>query len=850
MARGRTREQAEAEVRRRFGDPERIGEEVEGIDRAGLRRRSAGEALHGWTREVGRALRGMAARPGYSATIVLTLALAIGANTAIFSAVDAVLLRPLPVPAMDRLYALHWNVPAIAAGATPMSAGEVNDLAARSDLFTSVTGFRSASATLTGAGEARRVSVAYTLGDFGGVFGPRPLLGSFYGPDASTPGNESVAVISHGLWQTATGGDPGIVGRTITVDDRSLVVAGVLRPDFRYPTETEIWRPLLLDERALSAERRRTLNLAVVARARPEVELATLEEQLGVELARWDERYGGYGSPGFGRVSVRPFLEHLSGALRPVLLVLLGAVSFVLLIACANVASLQLVRTTGRTREIAVRLALGAGRGSVVRQFLAESLLLAVLGGAAGVGLGMLALRLLTRLDPAQYELLQGVRLDLPVLAFTGAVSLLAGMIFGVAPAWRASRVSAQEALKESGGRGSVGRGRHRLLQGAVVAQLALTLVLLVGSGVMVRSLAGLLAIDPGFDTANVVTMQITPPGARYGQSDARLALFERIVERVRTLPGVEAAALTGTIPFSDMILDSSPFTFVGPPPEGSDSTLHATAIPVTPDVFRVYGIPLLSGRAFHEGEGAWDAPVAIVDEQFARQYFPGVDPVGQRFTHYGFQEIEIVGVVRSVNQEELGARYKANVYYPYRQLVFPWAGIVVRSPLDPASVTSMVAAAVREIDPELPIYNARTLERRVARSVGDRSLAATVLGAFAALALILALLGTYGVLSYGTAQRTHEMGIRMAIGARPRDVVGMVVRGGALLAALGLTIGLALYTAVSRVLESMLYGIGPRDPLVMGAGLAVLLAAALAASWLPARRAARADPVVALRGD
>jgi putative ABC transport system permease protein len=846
MARGMTREQAEEEVRRRFGDPERIGSEVESIDRAGLRRRCLGERLHAWTQSLRYALRGLAARPGYSATIVLTLALAIGANTAIFSAVNAVLLRPLPVQDMERLYALHWDVPAIAAGATPMSAGEVHDLAARADLFAAVTGFRPVSATLTGAGEARRVAVALTMGDFGGAFGVRPLLGGFYGADASAPGNEAVAVISHGLWMAAAGGDPEIVGRTITVDDRSFLVTGVMRPDFRYPGETQIWRPLLLDESALSPERRRTLNLMVAGRLRPEVSAATLEEQLGVELARWEERYGGYSGLGFGAVTVRPFLDHLSGELRPVLLVLLGAVSFVLLIACANVASLQLVRTTGRAREIAVRMALGAGRGSVVRQFLVESLVFAVLGGAVGVGLGALALRGLARWDAAQHEILRGVGLNLPVLAFTAAVTLAAGLIFGVAPAWRASRVSAHDALKESAGRGSHGRGRQRLLQSAVVAQLALTLVLLVGSGVMLRSLVGILAVDPGFGSENVITMQITPPGSRYGGNEERLALYERIVERVGALPGVEAAALTGTIPFSDMILDSSPFQFVGPPPAGSDSTWHATAIPVTADVFRAFGIEMTTGRTFRDGEGASDDPVGIVDEQFARQFFPGVDPVGRRITHYGFENVLIVGVVRSVNQRELGAQYKANVYYPYRQLVFPWAGIVVRSPMDPASVTSMVAAAVREIDTELPVYDARTLRERVAGSVGNRSLAAAVLGGFAVLALALALLGTYGVLSYSTAQRTHELGIRVAVGARPRDVVGTVVRGGAGLAALGLGIGFAVYAAVARVLESMLYGVGTRDPLVMGVGLVVLLAAALLASWLPARRAARADPVVA----
>jgi predicted permease len=350
--------------------------------------------------------------------------------------------------------------------------------------------------------------------------------------------------------------------------------------------------------------------------------------------------------------------------------------------------------------------------------------------------------------------------------------------------------------------------------------------------------------------------MQVTPPNSRYGRYAERVEILDRILERLSALPGVDAVALTGTIPFSEMILDSSPFEFVGAPPAGSDTILHATAIMASRDVFRALGIRLIAGRTFLEGEGApdpesgtWDAPVGIVDAQFARQYFPGVDPVGRQINHYGFRNVTIVGVAESVNQQSLGAAYKANIYYPYRQLASTISiGIVVRSPLDPSTVSSVVAAAIREIDPELPVYDVRGLEQRVARSVGDRSLAAAVLGGFAALALVLALLGTYGVLSYRTAQRTHELGIRLAIGARPDDLIGMVFRSGAVLAAVGLTIGVAVYLSLARVLESMLYGIGPRDPLVVAGGVVSLLAAALLASWLPARRAARLNPVVALR--
>jgi putative ABC transport system permease protein len=857
MSAGMSRADAESEVRRRFGDPERIGSEVASIDRVTFRRRGLQELLLGWVQSARYVLRGMIARPGYSAVVILTLALAIGANTAIFSAVNAVLLHPLPVPEMERVMAIQWDAPEMSAWMTPMSAGEVNDLTRRTDLFQAVTGFTEVSATLTGAGEARRVAVASSVGDFATVFGVRPLLGTFFGPDASTPGSEQVAVIAHGLWLSALAGDPSVVGKTITLDDRPFVVAGVMPPDFRYPRDAQIWRPFVLNERALSPERRRSLVMMVVARLQPTVSSPSLREQLGVEVRRWEDQYGGYNG-GLARFSLEPFRDHLSGDLRPALLVLLGAVSFVLLIACADVASLQLVRTAGRAREIAVRVALGARRAAVVRQQILESLAFALLGGMGGVAIGSVGLSILGRWDAARYQILQDVRLDGLVLAFTATVTMITGLVFGIVPAWRSSRIGAEDALKDWGGRGTHGRGRQHLLQAAVVSQLALTLVLLAGSGVMTRSLARLMAIEPGFQGDAVATMQVTPPNSRYGRNPARVEVFDRILERLRALPGVEAVALTGTIPFSGMILDSSPFEHVGAAPPGSDSVRHATAIAASPDVFRALGIRMIAGRDFRDGEGAlntvtgtWDQPVGIIDEQFASQYFPGTNPVGRQIDHYGFRGATIVGVVESVNQQELGAAYKANVYYPYRQIAFPLgAGIVVRSALDPSTVSAMVGAAIREIDPELPIYDTRTLEQRIARSVGDRSLAAVVLGAFAGLALVLALLGTYGVLSYSTAQRSRELGIRMAVGAAPADVVSMVLRSGARMAALGLGIGLAVYLGASRALDAMVYGVGPRDPVVVGGALVVLMAAALLASWLPARRAARVDPVGTLRGD
>ena len=852
MAQGLPRDEAEAEARRRFGDPARIGAELEVIDGEMERRRRLGEWSAGLWRDVRFAWRGMAARPGYTAVVALTLALAIGANTAIYSAVRAVLLRPLPVAGLDRMVALRVDMPRLELLDGSMSAGEVVDLGARADLFEGVTGILGANVTLTGRGEPRRIAVTKTLGDFRTVFGVRPALGQFYAPGASTPGSHRVVVLSHGMWQELFGGDPAAVGQTLVLNDSAYQVVGVLPRDFAYPRTAAAWAPFALTERELSPQRRASLIMTPVARLRAGVTPAQLGERLRGELRRWQERYpqNAYGDESAYRVRVVPFVEFLAGQLRPVLLALLGAVTAVLLIACANVASLQLVRTTGRAKEIAVRGALGAGRWPIVRQVLVESLALAAVGGVAGVLLGTLALRLLSRWQGAEYDALRSLRLDPGVLALTAGVTVLAGVLFGVVPARHASRVRAQEALKDGGGRGaSLGARRHRFLQGAVIVQVALTVVLLLGSGVMVRSLSRLLATDPGFRAAGVLTMQIAPPPTRYKYAE-RPALYERVAERVRALPGIEAAALTSTVPFSDMILDSSPFTVPGAPPLPDGQQRHANAVAVTPEYFRALGVPLLRGRPFTDADRAGAPPVVIVDERLATHYFGAENPVGRTIDHFG-QGLTIVAVVRSLTQSELGAAHKATVYYPYAQMPFPWAGIVVRSALPAATAGAMVRAAVRDVDPALPVHDVQTLPARIERSLGARRLAVAVLGAFAGLALLLALLGTYGVLSYSTSQRTRELGIRIALGAQPRAVVAGVLRSGLTLTGVGLVVGVAAYVGVGgRVLAALLYGVSPRDPATLTAGVALLSVAAALACWIPARRAARVDPAVTLRAE
>jgi putative ABC transport system permease protein len=761
-----------------------------------------------------------------------------------------VLLHPLPVDGIGRVVTLRVDMPKLELFDTQMSPAEIVDWTKSTDVFEAFTGVSGGSMTLTGSRDARRVVVARTIGDFSTVFQLHLALGRFYETAASEPGRHRVAVLSHAMWRELFAGDPGVLGSSIVLNDSTYQVVGVMADDFRYPRSANLWMPYVLTPRAFEPTQRGTLIMTPIARMRAGITPERLREALHSELAAWEARFDSsrYGDESVYRLQPVPIVDFLSGELRPVLLTLLGAVVVVLFIACANIASLQLVRTTGRFREIAVRAALGAGRWSIVRQFLVESLALAMLGGVLGVALGVLALRVLSHWDGSEYQALRDVRLDAAVLGLTTGVTLLAGIVFGVAPAWRALQVNAHDALKANGSRSaSLGAGRHRFLQVAVIAQVALTLVLLLGSGVMLRSLTRLLDTDPGFSAARTISMQITPPSARYPWA-RRAALYRQVMDRVQTVPGVESAAMTGTLPFSDMGLDSSPFSIPGAPPLPDEQQRHANAVPVTPEYFRTMGIALLRGRAFTDADGPDAQRVVIVDEQLANQYFPNENPVGRVIDHFG-QGLTIVGVARSINESELGAPHKAVVYYPYYQMPFPSAGIVVRSTASLDMIASEVRRAVQSVDPLLPVYDVQAMPIRVERSLGARRLAVTVLGGFAGLALLLAMLGTYGVLSYSTSQRTRELGIRMALGAQPGDVVTMVLRNGLTLAAIGLATGIVVYLAIgSRVLAALVYGVGSRDPLTLVVGIALLTLAAAVACWIPARRAALVDPSVTLR--
>lgn len=797
------------------------------------------------------AFRVLRQAPTVAAACALCIALGVGANTAIFSAVAGVLLRPLGPRDVSRVVVARNDYPAIDLLNADLSPPEVLDLAARRDLFAAAGGYVARGYTLQGGEEAVRLRGVATLGAFYDVFGVRPLLGRLYGADASSPGNGRVAVLSHALWRERFGGDPGVVGRPVRLGDASYEVVAVLPPDFRLPRTADVYTPYAIGP-DFAAQRGSTAAVAVL-RLRPGVTPDQARAAAAGEARAWRERYpeNDYAKSGHA-LRLVPFAEFLAGQLRPVLGLLVGAVALVLFIACANVSNLQLVRAVARAREFATRAALGETRGRLARRLLAESLVLALVGGAAGLALGAAITWALAARAPESQPALRDIHLDGRVFLATAVVSLLAAVLSGALPALRGSRVDLRAILSDGGRGGSPGVGRQRLLGAAVVLQLAFAQVLLVGAGLMLRSLGRLLQTDPGFRPASVVTAALTLPASRYGETTKAIAFYDQVLERLRGERGVEAVAVTSWVPFTANA-NSGSFQIRGreaPPGAGSP---HANIVWVSSDYFRAMGIPLRKGRTFGPEDdrrpASPDEPMsAIIDERLARTYFPGEDPIGRRINQG--PELVIVGVVGAVAQEALGVEPAPTVYYNYRQGWWSQYSTIVRSGLPADAAGRAVRRAARELDPTVPVYDVRPMDVLVRESVGARRFGAVVLAGFAALALVLALLGIYGVVSYVVAQRRKELGVRVALGASGGDLARLVLAGGARLALFGVAGGTLGVLALGRVLGAVLYGVGPRDPALLAAGGAVLGAAAVGACYLPARRAAAVDPSTALRGE
>ncbi|GJG88981.1 hypothetical protein tb265_41620 [Gemmatimonadetes bacterium T265] len=799
------------------------------------------------------ALRALRRAPGFALAAVLCLALGIGAAAAVLALADAVLFRPLSAPGLARMVVVRQDVRGLGVAGEPLGAPAADDLLARRDLFDAGAAFETRDGNLTAdAAEPLRVRTARTQGEFFGLMGARPAAGRLYAADASRGGGAPrIAVLGYAFWREHYGGDPAVVGRTIRLNDVTREIVGVAGPALRYPRGTDLYLPSPMDSDFQSPRQWSRWTMTAIGRVRPGVTTERLRAGLAEQAARWQVRFGrAQGADGDGVVlRATPFVDDLAGQLRPVTRVLLAAVALVLLVACANVACLQLVRATGRARELAVRAAVGAGRGHLVRPLAAESAVLAGAGGTLGIALAAGTAAALRRWHPAQYPQLGDVRVDPAVLAGALAASAAAALAFGLAPALRAMRADPQDALRASARGASAGADRHRFLRAAVATQVALALTLTLGAGLLGRSFARLAAVDPGFRPDRVLTAEFVLPFATYPGGGRREGALARVLERVQGAPEVDAAALSTFLPFADGT-DSSPFTIAGRPPTAEGAQPHADYNLVSEDYFRTMGIALKRGRTLTRGDDANAPPVVVIDEQLARAYFPGEDPVGRHLNQPG--DAEIVGVVASVARADLGERRTALIYTPLRRSAgaVGRAVLTVRSTLPPAALAGLVRRAVADVDRQVPVYGVRTMADRVDESVGARRLAAWALGGFAGAALVLAALGLSGVLSYVVAQRTRELGVRAALGAGRGDLERMVVGGGARLAGAGALAGVVLFLAVRRGLAALLYGVGPADPVALGGGLGVLAAAVLLASWVPARRAARVDPAVALRAE
>ena len=793
-------------------------------------------------------IRVLLKNPGLTFVAVLALALGIGANTAIFSVVNAVLLRPLPYDEPEQLVVV-WRINP-QRGQTQGASSFLNfaDYRAQNSSFDALAAYNSTSSALSGRESPEQVPGVSATADVFKVLRTKPLLGRTFTPEDERPGGVPVAVISYGMWQSRFGADPNIIGREIILDGRSKTVIGVLPASFQFQLadeQAEYWLPM--DPTDDMNKQRGANYLQVLGRLKPGVTLSQADADMKSIAGRLEQQYR---EDNAGR-SVRLVSAHevMVGELRPTLLVLLGSVAFVLLIACANVANLLLARAAGRGREIAVRVALGASRLRIVRQLLTESLLLSLLGGGLGLLLAIWGIDLLGAVVPADIPRFGEASLDLRVLGFTLGVTLLTGIVFGLAPALSASKLDLNEALKEGGRSASEGRGRNRVRSLLIVSEVGLSLVLLVGAGLLIKSFMHLRNTNPGFDSRRVLTASVSLPSSKYKEDEQIARFSQQMIERAAQLPGVEAVGAIMPLPFGKNAISIS-FSVEGrPEPAPGESPVSATRI-ITPDYLRAMNIPVIRGRAFTEQDSANAPKVILINEALARKHFPGEEAVGQRL-HLGVNDIrgEIVGVVGDVRSHDLSKEDGPEFYVPFQQVPINDFAIVVRTNSDdPASFAPALRSAVQQVDKDQPLYEVRTMTSLIADSVSRQRFSMTLLALFAGLALLLASVGIFSVMSFLVTQRTHEIGIRMALGAQTSDVLKLIVGKGMTLTLIGIVLGVMAALALTRVMSGLLFGVSATDPLTF-IGVSLLLAfVALLACYIPARRAAKVDPMVALR--
>jgi putative ABC transport system permease protein len=789
-------------------------------------------------------IRMLAKSPGFTAVAVLTLALGIGANTAIFSVVNAVLLRPLPYAEPNRLVFLAEKSPA--GSRTGIAIPNFRDWRAQADSFEDMAGQRSNVFNVSGSERPARVNGRMVTWNFFPLLGVQPQLGRAFVETDDQPGAARTALISDFFWKQSLGADPHAVGRTVRLDGETYTIIGVLPPGFRYVRRDDVFIPLghYLGPGSNYLDRGNHFSWYAVARLKQGVSVEQARAEMDALAARLEREYPSTNS-GNGAI-VLPLQDVMTEDSRAILWVLLGAVGCVLLIVCANLTSLLLERASGRQREIAIRAALGASPVRLVRQLLTESLLLSVLGGALGVLLAVWVVDLLVSYQPLNLRRLEEARIDPPVLLFSLALTMLTGVIFGLAPALSAMKARLQETLRQ-GGRGLTGP-RQRLGRLLVAAEMALALVLLCGAGLMVRTMIELTRIDPGFHSEKLLALYFNL--AEYDR-ERGMAFHREVVERVEAVPGVRAAALTNSLPIDGSNWGS--IFIVGDQPVPPRAELASAAFTtISPSYFRTLDIRLLKGRWFDERDRENAPWVTVVNETFARRFWPNQDPIGKRVKQ-GWPENptpwrEVIGVVADIKLEGVAAETPMQAYLPLAQEPWRSLALVVRTSGDPEPMVVAVEAALHEIDKDLPVSNARTMDQVMSEEIGRQRLSMIVLGLFAATALVLAALGIYGLLSYAVTQRTQEIGVRLVVGAAPADILRLVVGQGIRVVAIGAGLGLAGALALTRLMAALLFGVSPSDPATFSVVALLLTGVALVACYLPARRAMRVDPMVALR--
>ena len=800
------------------------------------------------------ALRTLRKQPLFTLVAVLTLTLGIGANTAIFSLLYQLLLRPLPYAAADRLVFVWNTYPKMDLLQASVSIPDYIDRKTQAPAVEDATLFTTRMVNLSEGGQPEQVRALAVTPSFFTTLGRQPFLGRGFTEDEARPNADRFVILTHGLWQSRFGGDAAIVGRDIRMNGEAYRAVGVLPADFRLPAGSiSLLMPFAFTPQQMSDQGRGNEFSQMIARLRPGATIEQLNAQMATIVDRNLDRLPQFQSfaraSGFGGYAV-DIREQLVGDAKAPLIALQGVVLAVLLIACANVANLLLMRATGRYRELAIRTTLGAGQWRLVRQMITEGVVLSLFGAVGGLAVGYAGLRGLIALSSRQLSSAGEATLYPAVLLFTIALAIVTGLVFGVVPAISVLRGNASSLLKDDSSRGSASRGTALMRGTLVVVETALALMLLIGAGLLIKSFARLQDVDPGFSTENVLTAQLSLPTSRYPDAPARSAFWQRLLERTRAIPGVTAAGLTSNVPFNGSVSSGS-YSIVGYTPGPSEAAPHARQEVIGGDYYRAMQIPVLQGRAFTDGDTADSAPVVVIDQYLANRYFSKRDPIGQEIQRGGAQSprLRIVGVVGTINSIDLGQPVaKERIYYPIAQQARASMALVLKSRLDAASLVPQVRAAVQSLDAEQPIADVRTMEQWVGRSLEGRRAPMMLFALFGAVALVLSAIGIYGVLAFNVAQRVREFGIRQALGADRRSILSLVFKQGLLTTGVGLVLGLGASYGLAQYLRTLLFSVQPRDWTVFVGVTLLLFMVAVLACYVPARRATRIDPMVALR--